>query len=688
MLDPRVRPLESFGRCEVAACPRGRIGNRNPYCEAHCQRLKLDRERSADGAFDEELWRRTTPAVAENADVSLGGLAPRVVAEVLYGLQERTNAEIQTRHYQLRPFCDLLRYRQLGSIEDLAEDGLGHLQRGLRNGLLKPILLSRLNPETERHKDVWNAVVFGHSGSLRFTEISQPWLREAAKAWSFNALPKRRGDGATGVIQTHVNSLARLSESLRLQRADHGDDVTAVTRDDITAFLNRLAYLHSQGTLGTKNRHETCRSLKRVLTQMRAIGLTHRGRPLHGLAEEFALGPADMPEEPEDSEAGRDLPAEVMRVLCAHLDWLDRSTREVRVAVELLIDTGRRPDEICQLALDCLERDADGKPVLIYDNHKAQRQGRRLPIPEATAALIVRQQEAVRVRFPDTPAGELKLLPSPIANPFGRKAITDGWVSDRHREWVAKLPDILVSVNVEEGGKRVTKMLPFDKKRLFPYAYRHTYAQRHADAGVAVDVLRELMDHRQLDTTQGYYRVGESRRRDAVERVTTMQFDRHGNRTWRQAQVVLDSERLRRAVGEVAVPYGSCSEPSNVAAAGQDCPVRFRCVDCGHFSTDISYLPDLERYLADLLRHRERLAATIDADQWAKNEAMPSDEEITRIRRLISRMKGDLDELTEEERTQITDAVAVVRRSRAKIVGLGIPKVRQPLPDVRPERSA
>jgi integrase len=32
-----------------------------------------------------------------------------------------------------------------------------------------------------------------------------------------------------------------------------------------------------------------------------------------------------------------------------------------------------------------------------------------------------------------------------------------------------------------------------------------TYAQRHADAGVPVDVLAALMDHRSLDTTRAYY---------------------------------------------------------------------------------------------------------------------------------------------------------------------------------------
>ncbi|WP_245560378.1 hypothetical protein [Nocardia asiatica] len=125
-----------------------------------------------------------------------------------------------------------------------------------------------------------------------------------------------------------------------------------------------------------------------------------------------------------------------------------------------------------------------------------------------------------------------------------------------------------------------------------------------------------------LDTTQRYYRVGEKRRREAVDRVTTMQFDRHGKRVWRRAQTLLDDEHVRRAVGEVAVPYGVCSEPNNVAANGQDCPVRFRCVGCGHFRTDLSYLPDLESYLAELLRNRERLLAAVAADDWALRDKL------------------------------------------------------------------
>lgn len=191
------------------------------------------------------------------------------------------------------------------------------------------------------------------------------------------------------------------------------------------------------------------------------------------------------------------------------------------------------------------------------------------------------------------------------------------------------------------------------------------------------------MDHKTLSATQRYYRVGEKRRREAVDRVASMQFDRHGNRIWAQAKALLDSERARRAVGEVVVPFGVCAEPSNVKAGGHACPYRFRCVGCDHFRTDVSYLPDLQAHLDDLLRNRERLLSAGDLDTWARAEAMPSEEEITRLRRLINRVKTDLDALTPEQRTQTEQAITVVRRHRT--VTLGMPRVRQPLPDIRPQ---
>ncbi|MFF3430256.1 hypothetical protein [Streptomyces sp. NPDC002602] len=186
---------------------------------------------------------------------------------------------------------------------------------------------------------------------------------------------------------------------------------------------------------------------------------------LEGLPADFAPSVEDIPDEPEDTEdtedteAGRDLPDEVMRELCDNLDLLEKiSNREFRVATELLIDTGRRPDEISTLPWDCLAKDPGGTLVMDYDNSMNYRLGRRLPIAQATAAVITAQQERVRERFPDTPTSKLKLLPSPVANPAGTKPI--GSIGEAHRAWVDDLPDIMMPVVVLVDGQLVTRMLP------------------------------------------------------------------------------------------------------------------------------------------------------------------------------------------------------------------------------------
>jgi hypothetical protein len=79
-------------------------------------------------------------------------------------------------------------------------------------------------------------------------------------------------------------------------------------------------------------------------------------------------------------------------------------------------------------------------------------------------------------------------------------------------------------------------------------------------------------------------------------------------------------------------------------------------------------------------------AAATGLDEWARADAMPSAEEITRIRRLINRIKTTLDDLTPQERAEIDQAVAAVRRHRA--ISLGMPRIRQPLPRAISGRSA
>jgi site-specific recombinase XerD len=402
--------------------------------------------------------------------------------------------------------------------------------------------------------------------------------------------------------------------------------------------------------------------------------LTRPGGTAAGLPDDVIMGRHDIPSEPDPDEQGRDLPAWVMQVLDANLLALEeRSGTDVRRMAELMIDTGRRPDEICQLRLDCLARDAHGKPVLIYADSKNHRPGRRLPVAEATARIIARQQADVRARFPATAAGDLPLFPRDRTNPRGTGTYSEAVFTSAHRKWVDLIAGQLVTTVTSADGTRHEEA--FDQLAVVPYAYRHSYAQRHADEGVPPDVLRDLLGHDSIQTTLGYYRVSEKRVRVAVDRVSAHQFDGQGRRVMLEIRALLADEHARMRVGQVAVPFGTCTEPSNVKAGGQACPYKFTCLGCGHFRSDPSYLPELKSYRQQLLADRERVRAATDLQDWAKEQAAPREEEISQLRDLIRRIEADLHDLTEQDQAMIAEAVSVIRKTR-QVVSLGMPAVR------------
>jgi len=524
------------------------------------------------------------------------------------------------------------------------------------------------NPwDAEQAKDIWTMSLFGHSGRLDFTAISQSWLREGAKRWAIQDLLRRRGEGVTTVLRAHIAALARLSESLRVHRSDDGLLIHELGRHDIEMFLQRLAYLEHGDKISALHRSMSCRKVHHALRQMRLLGLTRVGGPLHLLPEDFALRREDVPRRPDRPASNRGLPPEILAQLSDALPLLRaRAPQVLATAIELLIDTGRRPIEIVNLSWDCLSLDRDENYVLVYDDLKNNRPGRRLPITHATAELITAQQQVTRTRFPDGNPTELVLLPSGEQGANGSQAMGRHRIGRTHRDWLDALP----------SPPRRPDGTTYDLTTITPYSYRHTYAQRHADAGVALDVLAELMGHELLSSTQAYYQVGEKRRRAAVDRLARHQFDRHGTHLWRDAQALLDHEHARHALSQVSVPYGTCGEPTNVQAGGGACPFRFRCVGCDHFRTDASHLAELKAYLQDLLRDRERVLAASDLDDWARREALPSEEEIRRVKSLVHRVAEHLEQLTPAEQADIATAVSAVRRTR-QVTTLGMPSISQ-----------
>ena len=364
-------------------------------------------------------------------------------------------------------------------------------------------------------------------------------------------------------------------------------------------------------------------------------------------------------EDPNEEELGKALPESVIRQLDANLDLLGPAGRAGSVAAadlqamhqviyRLLRDTGRRPGEVVSLKVGCIEV-IDGAHNLIYDNHKAGRLRRRLPITSETAQAVV-SWERRRSELPDPPATHQWLFPSPLLR--SRQALGHlgaGCVGRAFRAWVERIGTIDGELLGPDGHP-----VAFDRSLIAPYALRHSYAQRHADAGVPVDVLKELMDHRSVGTTMGYYRISLHRKAQAIARVGSLAVDANGNPS-------PFSSPLAYQRASVSVPFGNCTEPSNVKAGGGACPIRFQCAGCSFYRPDPSYLPALEGHVASLRADRETARAMEAAGYVIANLTA----EIDAFSRVADQMRRRMDGLGSDERAEVEEASRLLRRARA-----------------------
>ena len=241
-------------------------------------------------------------------------LADQVVTELLYGLQHRTENGTKTSFRIFRGLA--VRLLRLGAIRtsDLPDVGLDTATRAVRNLVVTAVADRDCDPLTCWDSDRWSLNSVGHAGAVRFDRITQNWLREAAKHWVFAELPKARSRTAATRMQTHVNAIVRLSASLVRHRDDHGRDLHRLGRHDVVEFLNWMGHLQATGRITRTTRHRECTHIAFVLRRMRSGGLTRPAGPLHGLADDFALEPDDMPAHHRDP-ASRDLPPEVVTAL-------------------------------------------------------------------------------------------------------------------------------------------------------------------------------------------------------------------------------------------------------------------------------------------------------------------------------------------------------------------------------------
>jgi len=661
----RASPLARRGDCQVDGCDRELISRRG-LCRFHHQRLH---RRGVASLTPEELavWVAAEHPLLGAHQFALTGLHELARTEVLYALQRRDQAPPPLDPSQVR----ILLTRLVGAAslrqadpEKVCEAGGVQYNSAIR-GMFRD-LRRHLDRAWAQHTgadpfigDVWQVALLdlqsnasrrwpATAGVIDFRAIQPAWLREVVKDWARTTHPY----------------VQRLRETLRACRAVSATlagagrlEATDLGAGDFARIIDAIRdQRRPDGTLySAAHRNLLLSHLTEVVEHGRAAGLmTH-------VPDTFrpARRRVRVREEPNEDELGKALPESVIRRLDAHLQLLGPTGRAGSIPAadlqvmqqtiyRILRDTGRRPGEVVSLRLGCLEV-IDGQHNLIYDNHKAARMRRRLPITADTVETIMGWRDR-RLELATPPAQRGWLFPSPLLRAQQSHGhLTAAAVGRAWRIWVPRIGTIDGDLLGTDG-----RPTPFDASLVTPYALRHSYAQRHADAGVPVDVLKELMDHVSVATTMGYYRISLTRKQQAIRSVGSLATDAEGN-----PAPFTSPTAYERA--SVSVPFGNCTEPANVKAGGGACPIRFQCAGCGFYRPDPSYLPALEHHAADLRADRETARAIGAADYVLANLTA----EIDAFTRVAETMRRRLTELAPDERAEVEDASRLLRRARA-----------------------
>ncbi len=661
-----AQPLPPRPACLVAGCRSdARLDVR--LCGRHFRDWRLGQAGLVAGQRrGAEEWALARQQRLRVSQFSLAELAPTVRVELLYALQQRDRQGLRLDPQAVRTLVPALDgLESLATTSEAARRSrVGHRGIDASYGRLAwriiDLTFEAFRGLAHTDRDVWDALALDleaprpgrrpNRATIDFSPISQTWLREATKHWVTTVRPE------TSEVKRAVQAATLASVALA-RRAGGGEDLAGLGFAEVTAVYEAFkAACGEDGQLYHSHyRRGLWARLWAVIDLGRASGLLDR------LAGSFVRHSSHriVATESNEEQIGKAVPEMVIAQLDAHLDlleggrtygtlWSRADTKAMfEAAYVVLRDTGRRPGEVVSLGVDCLEVDG-GEYALVYDNHKKGRLRRRLPITTTTAGVIGAWQE-YRAGLLLPAAAKPWLFPA-CNETSGPGHLTTLRLAQALRAWVDAIPELHSDLPGSDGTP-----LAFDRRAIFAYAFRHSYAQRHADAGVGVEILKELMDHRDLKVTQGYYTISLKRKRQAIKIMSRYVHDRTGSP--RPATGSAVAYELR----SVAVPFGNCIEPSNVKAGGKGCQIRFQCAGCGFYRPDPSYLPVIEEHI-NALRADKETAAAMDADEFVVSNLA---DQASAFGAIAQSMRDRLATLPDDERDEIEAASAVLRKMRA-----------------------
>jgi integrase len=409
-------------------------------------------------------------------------------------------------------------------------------------------------------------------GAARFDTVTQGWLREPAKRWSRFRL-------ATGCAFSTISSgalaLSRFSYFLS-ERHPSTADGTGITRpvlEDYMAWLLGQRYSASTRALSL--------SMLRVF-----FDACHRHGWLPGLAANATIYVEELPF--HHDEIARFVPEFVMAQLEAEAALAKIPHRTTRNMVVVLIETGLRGGDACNLAFSSVFQDSTGWPCLRFEATKVRAE-QLVPLSAKAAAAISDQQAYVHERWPE---GSPWLFPGLASNRDGSKPYSHSNFTRQLVRW-EKTIDLR-----DQAGRPV---------RVTGHQFRHTLGTRLINSGVPQHVVQRLLGHASPNMTGHYAKVHDSTVRDAFDRYQSQRVNIVGEQVgYDPDSPTAGAEWVKQNLNRVrdSLPNGYCARP-----AQQECPHPSACLTCPDFQTTPEFLEVHRRQAAT----NRRLIAQADS---------------------------------------------------------------------------
>lgn len=563
-------PVLGGGRCAVASCDRLSWGR--GLCASH-----YDRWWKA-GKPEIDQWVATATPLAHRRGVhktqcfDLRPLGRQARLEFAYALQCRKDSRgFGPDRPQVARAVKLLVQAGAGSVLERTPEAWAMLARSWGWRDLSCIafirythttvsdLTAERTPADEYERDTWDSRRLGMPARppnylIRFGPISQRWLQDGVKAWVRFRLATGR---AVGTVANDAHGLGWFSRFLA-RTVPNAPDESVITRRLLESYLSHLA----SASLADQTRLGYLVSLRIFLDHSRRHGF------LATLPAEACLYPEDMPSHGE--YLPRFVPEFVMAQLESEANLARLEDPTTRNLVIVLIETGLRASDACNIPIDAVLDDSVGWPCLRFYNSKVRIE-QLVPLSPKAAIALRSQGEIVRS---DWPAGTRFLFPRERGNPDGTLPFSYPTLESRLRRW-----QVEIDLHDENGR-------PY---RATCHQFRHTLGTRMINLGVPEHIIQRLLGHASAEMTGRYSRVHDTTLRKVFDDYCRARVNIAGEILGFDPEApTAEAEWVKHRLGRVqaSLPNGFCGRPPQ-----QDCPHPNACLTCADFQTTPEFLP-------------------------------------------------------------------------------------------------